>query len=387
MRILAASFVLGLFAAACSSQHARSGAELKIDSGWFVGEGGTGDHNVPAVMWLGMCTSTAVSDNTLLFAGHCVGQGGTADGKMSNHICIQSGTMAKDACAETVWVPPSWNASENFHQDLAVAIFKRGTFKRYFEINEGSVKVGDKVFLVGYSQANLDRQDKGSKRWGFNTIAEFDDENVIVSRYGSSADNVAVSPGDSGGPLFKDCKVSGIASRMDEGGQKTSLHTNVTDKDNIAWFKTLRAQGAEFCGLADAKAGFCDTAARAEPRPAAGAAGGQPVFPCSETGNAGAGPTAPPKAEIFAGLDLTDGLHVSVPSDADKVFVCYDKAPAACTTEEIPVTLERTAGDRRILKTAAALTLGAASPRRMAVVAKDKNGRDLAVLAADLKAR
>jgi hypothetical protein len=300
---------------------------------------------------------------------------------MPHTTCIGSGTLSKGACSESVWVPPTWNESQDFHLDIAVAIYKRGTFKRYFEVNEAPVKTGDKIFLVGYSQYNLQDQSKGAKRWGYSSIAEFDEQNVIISQYGNSGNAVAVSPGDSGGPLMKDCKVSGVASRMSNEGTKISLHTNITDPDSIKWLKSLRAQGAEFCGLSDSKGEFCDTKNRAEPRqvPAAGS-NAQPIFPCTEQGSAGG---AQATGSVYLGLDSYDKLHVSVPTDADKVFVCFDKAPSACTADENTLTYVRTAGDRKILSLASPI----AGAKRVAVVAKDKNGNNLATLAADVKAK
>lgn len=390
MRIAIPLLLLTTFAAsACSARKDYSDADLKIDAGWHVGEGGTNDHTIPGVMFIGMCTSTAVSDNTLLFAGHCLGEAlfqGDGRGKMPNRICIESGTLSKGACAESVWVPPSWDQYRDFHQDVAVAIFKRGTFKRYFEVNdEGSIKVGDKMVLVGYSQHNLDAGAKDSKRWGFNTISSFDGEDVIITQYGGNGLKVAVSPGDSGGPIFKDCKVSGVASRMDEQAYpKRGLHTNTTNRDNVAWLKSLRKEGAEFCGYADSKKEFCDESVRAQPRDVADDGQGQPAFPCSETGTPSTGPAT---SEIFLALDASDGLHVSAPMDTDKVFVCYDKVSAACLTEEIPMSFERATSDRRILKSGSPLAIGSNLPRRMVVVAKDKNGRNLGSLAVDLSGR
>ncbi len=367
--------------ASCAREHDSGGyADLKIDSGWFVGEGGAGDHTIPGVMWLGNCTATAVSDNTLVTAGHCVNHGADASGKLAQKICIKSGTMAKDKCSDALYVPSRWDNGELFRQDVAVAIFPRGTFTRYFEVNDKEISIGEQILLVGYSDHNNATPSKGSKRWGYNKVSSFEEETVIISEHGGTGANVAVSPGDSGGPLFdKQCKLTGVASRMSEQGSKISLHTNLADTDNNAWFKSLREKGAEFCGMAGAKAEFCKAEGRASPKQVSNAAG-QPEFPCTETGAPASGATV---ADAFMALDANDALHVSLPATTDKVWICADKDLASCTADEHGTSFEKTIGERRIYKTKALAT----TLKKLVVIARDASGKELSRSSADLTAK
>jgi V8-like Glu-specific endopeptidase len=372
---------------ACTSRTDEPSSSVKIDSGWFVGNGGDGDHTIPAVMYLGNCTSTAVSDNTLVTAGHCVDHGADADGRLAQSICIRSGSMALDKCSEAVYIQQAWDESEAFRYDVAVAIFPRGTFTRYFEVNDATTRVGDPFMLVGYSQANLPGGAEHSKRWGYNRIAGFDEQTVIVSTYAGSQRAVAVSPGDSGGPLFsKSCKLTGVASRMAEGGIKQSLHTNLTDPENRAWLKSLRAKGAEFCGLSGARAEHCAAEGRAAPRETSTAASGQDAFPCTESsskggGSEGDGGKAVPGA-VYLALDAKDRLHVSVPGNAAKVLVCADKDLDQCEADELETSFEKRLGKRRVYEIAAPL---ADDVSQIVVVARTASGDDVARLAAQLQ--
>jgi hypothetical protein len=121
------------------------------------------------------------------------------------------------------------------------------------------------VVMVGFAPLSAGQTKLDTKRWGYNSIAGVDRESSIVSVYGKSAHAVAVSPGDSGGPMFSDCKVIGVASRMvvfesesDSSSRKISLHTNITTQQNLSWLRTLqREEGAHICGLSGVDNSLC----------------------------------------------------------------------------------------------------------------------------------
>lgn len=213
-----------------------------------------------------MCTATAVSHNTLLYAAHCSDAQTGRNGRINQKICVRKNLANEDssaigACADAVYIHPNYRGGSDFSADVAVAVFPDNTFKNYFPVQANAPKIGSKVFMVGFSSENLDESGKGSKRWGYNQIRSIDSDSAFITSYRNTIDGVAVSPGDSGGPLFSDCKVVGVASRMGTGGTKYSLHTNITIQTNVAWMQTLqREEGAKFCGLSGVYDSSCNPA-------------------------------------------------------------------------------------------------------------------------------
>jgi len=384
-RLLALVVVVAL-PLACSTEHQVDSASLKIDAGWFAGEGGELDNSIPAVMRIessvGSCTSTAVSDNTLLTAGHCVGRDVDAQGRVSTEICIKSGTMAYDKCSTEIYTPRAWTSYEDFRLDIAVVIFPRNTFKSWFPLATDDVKIGDKLALVGYSERNMTEQGKGSKRWGFNNVGAFTEQSVIVTHYrGTASAGVGVSPGDSGGPMFTDCKVIGVASRMDfPAGGKIGLHTNTTDRDNRAWLLTMREKGGELCGLPGAKAEMCDGGLGVPAPEAETAPGAQPAFPCTT----GIPALPPPPRDVYFALDDANHLYASVPAGAQDVTVCTGHDLAACKANKITMSFHRDLAGRKVYKTAAPVSLiGDTHP--FAALVWDASGKPVALEKIDVK--
>lgn len=235
--------------ASCSSDTSR----LKIDSGTYITN--ANKNRVPAVFWLGMCTATAVSHNTIVFAAHCADSPTGPNGRVNEQICIQKNLANPDnsaagKCASKVFIHPQYQGGTNYRVDVAVAVFPDYTFKNYFAIETTAPTMGAQVLMVGYSFGNSEKAGIGSKRWGYNQLQGLDADDAILSVFRNSTTGVAVSPGDSGGPLFNNCKVMGVASRMTETTPKMSLHTNLTVSANTSWMQTLaRSEGAIFCGL------------------------------------------------------------------------------------------------------------------------------------------
>ncbi|MEY4632195.1 MAG: Trypsin [Pseudomonadota bacterium] len=260
VRILALMTILPVWG--CHPMLTTKGSDLKIDSGTSITA--QSKNRVPAVHWLGNCTGTAVSHNTLLYAAHCTGSGTPEGsmGRMPDQVCINKNLANPDnpsvgACSTSLFVHPGY-INTNYRYDVAIGVFPDNTFKNYFPLQMEAPRRGAKVFLVGYSSENMPDTGVGAKRWGYNTIARMDDDDAIISNYGSSASNVAVSPGDSGGPLFHDCKVLGVASRMSTEGQKFSLHTNLTLSKTRSWMQELvKGGGANICGLSETDQAHC----------------------------------------------------------------------------------------------------------------------------------
>lgn len=362
----------------------------KIDSGWFVGDAGLSDTSIPAVFqiqmllgngYVGLCTATAVSDTTLVTAGHCITKDvAIAAGRVGQRVCLNSGSL-KGTCSNESYVPSRWGRTNDFRQDVAVVLFPKGTFKYAFPLAQTEPRPGDEVLMVGYSNENLSRRDKGSKRWGRNEIEALDGDHAILSEYGGDGNHVAVSQGDSGGPLFVGCKLAGVASR--EGGRNESYHTNLLDSANLSWFRSLSAKGAEFCGLEGTQSGTCLALNLAAARPgSSGNADGarQPLFPCTDSGATALG-------RAYLAIDENDGWHLSVPKEAASAGVCAGSDIATCKTPQVAGRLEKTLDNIAVFALSKAPTLDKEATNTYVLVAFDAQNKLLAQSVLSLKAK
>jgi V8-like Glu-specific endopeptidase len=342
---------------------------LRIDSGKFID--GKSKNTVPAVMWIGMCTATAVSHNTLITAAHCVVQ----NGQQSPNVCIKSGTIAKDKCSIALYTPDEYKKGDRVSQygphmatDVAVAVFEDNTFSQHFELASVAPVVGANVLFIGYSQDNLPsgNEDRGTKRWGANIIVgtNEDSRSTIITQYGNSANAVAVSPGDSGGPMFSECKVAGVASRMGPrpGGGKISLHTNLMG-DNKQFLKDLEAKGAYYCGFSGNDPLKCPVAGASRPTNPTDSE----EFPCNSGENPAPVPTPVPvptdvgdiKLAMVPDSQANSPLFISFKEKIDEVFVCRKDSITECNATEFPVSFVKQQGDRFIYATTTMLGFSA----------------------------
>jgi hypothetical protein len=317
----------------------------------------------------GGCTGTAVSHDTFVFAAHCIENGNSDSGipgvaLARGKVCV-SNALVQDLCTEKTFVPSNYNDGNprKMAYDVAVSIFPEGSFKTFADVRREPVTAGLPIVLVGYSKVGLSSQNGSSKRWGRNVVDSFLSNITIVSNFRGDADGVGVSPGDSGGPIFIGCKISGVASRMSgEGAGKQNLHTNLTWPENQTWLEGLSSQGATLCGL-HSNAAKCSDAARFRETNL-----GSNDFPCAAGGSGGA-PTLVKADVSFLVTDLPgafgdykDQLFVSTNDKLAKDFkVCLVRSPKATSTEANcdgrPLVLEEKSrrGDRVIFRSTAAL--------------------------------
>ena len=288
----------------------NEGSRIKIDAGQSINSSST--NKVEGVFYSmtqkigsssgGACTGSAVSTTTAITAAHCVAnpgdridpQTGKIEGKQ---YCINN-AIYKKVCSKEIYAHPDYlklESQDGRGTDFAWVVFPEGTFKYVFSMNSGAVAVGDQVVFVGYSEAKLNDPSKGSKRFGWNKVEKLleRDRLDIFTRYGGKFDNVAVSPGDSGGPMLKNCQVTGVASRMTEGGQKQSIHTNLTHPESINTLKAA-SSGAYFCGLSGNDANYCPPATTY--KPIANASPASKDFPCVVDSPAAPNSDTPPIA-------------------------------------------------------------------------------------------
>lgn len=269
--VVAWSTLSGL--AACKAR--KNASDVKIDNGIFVLDSGS---YMPGVLPLTdvdkqvTCTSTAVSDSTLITAAHCVTsapyEGTTAlkdhpDIRKAPAVCVTFPDEGR-VCTENVFFPSSFVAPEegDMAYDVAVAVFPPKTFAYYHAVRfDEAMPVGKKVMMVGYSPLAL-YSSEFPKRWGRNSVGELKTDDVTttpadVVAYHTVPDRetVAVSAGDSGGPLLNEsCELIAVASRASteffEGDKrmKISFHVKFSTPRNTTFFEeAAKTVGATFC--------------------------------------------------------------------------------------------------------------------------------------------
>lgn len=251
----------------------------KVDGVFFTMTKKTGGSSGAA------CSGTAVSTTTAMTAGHCVFDTGdqvTKEGKILGKQYCVSNSLYNKLCSSEIYINPSYiqhaKKADGGH-DFAWVVFPPGTFKYFFRMNTSGLNVGDSVVLIGYSEEKLSDKSKGTKRFGYNKVSRLlaSDRNDIFSNYGVNFQNVAVSPGDSGGPIFKNCQITGVASRMTDGtSKKQSIHTNLTHPSNVAVLKSFK--NAYFCGISGDDQSSCPAASTYTPK--LGLTTNSKDFPC-----------------------------------------------------------------------------------------------------------
>ena len=351
LNLIATLFLVAL--TSCGKEEQNS--DVKIDSGRFITS--TSENKVSGVVSIGGCTATTVSDNTVITAGHCVSEGG--------QVCVAASGSQQRVCSNKVYTPSEWKR-QAWESDIAVAIFPNGTFKNFFEVATEALQRSQPVVMVGYSKYSISSQDsgKGSKRWGRNIVGSFQAGNVIITTYGSSADKVAVNPGDSGGPMFHECKLVGVTSRTSGYGTfagKTSLHTNVQYQRNMDFLSSLKDKGASYCGLPGTPAERCPLSGRAEKI----TTNNNEEFPCSEStkSNPGTGPNTGGSLVDKMYMLLEDknassvDMYISVPSSVEKVNVCKNAQSNCDANPDISFVLHSTKNGMSIFKSKSSVQL------------------------------
>ncbi len=342
--LIATSFLVAL--TSCGKEEQNS--DVKIDSGRFITS--TSENKVSGVVSIGGCTATTVSDNTVITAGHCVSEGG--------QVCVAASASSPRVCSNKVYTPTEWKR-QAWESDIAVAIFPDGTFKYFFEVAKEDVQKGQSIVMVGFSKYSISAQDqgKGSKRWGRNIVGSFQPGNVIITTYGSSADKVAVNPGDSGGPMFHECKLVGVTSRTSGYGTfagKSSLHTNVQYQRNMDFLIAMKDKGASYCGLPGTSPERCPLSGRAEKI----VTSNNEEFPCSEStkSNPGTGPNTGGSLVDKMYMLLEDkndnsaDMYISAPSSIEKVNVCKNAQSNCDANPDISFSLHSTKNSMNIFK-------------------------------------
>jgi hypothetical protein len=214
------------FASACKEQPQASSVKIF---------GGTETSDYPAVLRMlidktrgRFCTGIAVSESTVLMAGHCIkNETLAADGGIYVDLKanLKPGITAEQMNAAKKNVA-MWNAVGNLElltdqaaaRDLAVVWFENAPFQSHVKISADalagrSAAARTPVTLVGFGATEFGASigalnSGGTKRAGSNTIAAVNEGLYIIKADLRSerphADNAAQAAGDAGGPLFDD---------------------------------------------------------------------------------------------------------------------------------------------------------------------------------------
>ncbi len=182
----------------------------------------------------GLCTGSFVSPNTMITASHCVSK---------NSKVVVTRYEAKSV--KIIEHPGSTDDVEPL--DIAIVMFPPNTATKWTRLTNRRPARGDQVEMIGYgSCTRWEGSDTGTRRCrGTNTISGFGDLMIESSR----SSGVAVSPGDSGGPLFyADESIVGIASGGEMG--RGSIHVNLLLRENQDFLKdVVKKHKAVICGL------------------------------------------------------------------------------------------------------------------------------------------
>lgn len=188
------------------------------------------------------CTGTWIGPNTILTAAHCTGDGPSdAAGRVqdaeitifevTDHATTPKQTRLVTKVLET-WRQKQWEAKKGYNRyDLAIlrtAEPSPGERPRVpARISKTPAQRGEAVEIVGYGYYDMSTFGKKGddlKRVGRNTIASVGDGFIgivgLVKNSSStpSGENASAGNGDSGGPMFRQGELVGVASAGGTGG-------------------------------------------------------------------------------------------------------------------------------------------------------------------------
>lgn len=190
-----------------------------------------------------LCTGTFVSDNALLTAAHCMYQVDRSTGAVGATVLLrdQSDRPAIKTFANI-------RATGVSAYDIALAIFPDGTSDHSLPVADEMPQTGARVEMLGYGSRRVWNGSDHERSAGTNIISGFWNEMIVTRRSGSGSDQVAASPGDSGGPMILDGRIAGVSSGG--SGGRESYHAPVALRENLEWLNTIRTNhGARISGL------------------------------------------------------------------------------------------------------------------------------------------
>jgi secreted trypsin-like serine protease len=206
------------------------------------------------------CSSSIVSDNTILTAAHCIEE----SGRMLNEIyaLVPKDGVIDQRRAHLAKIHPRYRYTMTPY-DVAVLVFADETFADVEPLSVASEApaVSDEITIVGFGKSNhYDPQSGGKKRYGKNTITQVGETLDFVGMTKPIGDGTGIdvlnSQGDSGGPLLWKGDIAGISSSVDyKPGQVPTLaghYRNVNYPEIKSFFQSMVSNhGARINGLSE----------------------------------------------------------------------------------------------------------------------------------------
>ncbi len=248
MRSISALICSSLFlASACGDKNA---AEVKVTNGTVILESDRPEvvniyrrvYENGKLQGGSACTGTWIGPNTILTAAHCTGEGPSdAEGRVqdveivvfevTDHSTMPKKTRLVTKVLET-WRQKQWEAKKGFNRyDLAILKTAEASED---ERPRGQAKLsrvpavsGEAIEILGYGYYDMStfgKKGDDKKRVGRNTIAAVQDGFINIvglvknSSTGESGEKASAGNGDSGGPMFRNGELIGVASSGGSSG-------------------------------------------------------------------------------------------------------------------------------------------------------------------------
>lgn len=190
-----------------------------------------------------LCTATFVSDNTLITAAHCLYGVNRQTGESRSAILVRE--MGERRALRVFANPVASGVSPH---DIAVAIFPDGTAESWLPVSTTIPAAGSRVDMVGYGSRRVWNGTDHERSAGSNTVDGTWNGLIATSRNDTANDDVAASPGDSGGPMIFEGALVGVSSGG--SGGRESYHAPIgTPENEIFLRRMISEQGARIEGF------------------------------------------------------------------------------------------------------------------------------------------
>lgn len=195
-----------------------------------------------AVIFQDGCTGTFVSPTTILTAAHCADKGFTFKGVR---------TLSHES------MPESLNKPWSFDTDVRLLVFPKAVAPAWIPVSTKSMLGDEDVLIAGFGIYDMiEKKGDGKFRYGTMTLRGFEAKGQLLVSDGLSAEAVkgqlgdqsGIGPGDSGGPMFRDGQLVGIAAAVSGNGvegQHKSIHVNLTHPKVKAFLDSAVAEGVD----------------------------------------------------------------------------------------------------------------------------------------------